>query len=230
MVVYKARRRTPYNRASPYPFVQLAGSSMDFALSTLIATVSAYWLGVGVMIVRVRRHARRVIGVVPEQRMERLMGLAWIPIVAAWIALPWLAAWRPQTGFAVPDWARSVEWYAAMRVVAAAVAVLCLALTIKCWARMGKDWRMAVTGEPTQPLITDGLFARIRHPIYAFSVLLMLCTMVILPTLPMLVAGVAHIVLMVMKARNEERHLLAHHGEAYAQYLARTGRFVPRRT
>ncbi len=201
---------------------------MDFALSTLIATVSAYWLGVGVMIVRVRRHARRVVGVVPEQPMERLMGLAWIPIVAAWIALPWLAYWRPQSGFAVPEWARAVEWVALLRILAAVVAVLCLAATIKCWARMGKDWRMAVTGEPSQPLITDGLFARIRHPIYAFSVLLMLCTMVILPTWPILVAGAAHITLMVLKARNEERHLLAHHGEAYARYLARTGRFVPR--
>lgn len=202
---------------------------MDVALCTLIATVSAYWLGVAVMIVRVRRHARRVVGVVPEQSLERVMGLAWIPIVAAWIALPWLAEWRPQSGFAVPEWARVTGWYALLRGVAAVVAVLCLGATIKCWARMGKDWRMAVTGEPSQPLITDGLFARIRHPIYAFSVLLMLCTMVILPTLPMLAAGLAHIALMVLKARNEERHLLTHHGAAYARYLAQTGRFIPRR-
>jgi protein-S-isoprenylcysteine O-methyltransferase Ste14 len=33
---------------------------------------------------------------------------------------------------------------------------------------------------------------------------------------------------MVVKARNEERHLLASHGEAYARYLEATGRFVPR--
>jgi protein-S-isoprenylcysteine O-methyltransferase Ste14 len=202
---------------------------MDSALLALVATVTAYWLGVGVMIVRVRRHARRVVGVVPEQARERLMGLAWVPIVIAWIGLPWLAAMRPQSVYAVPAWATALEWYALLRLLAAIVAVLSLAATVKCWARMGKDWRMAVTGEPTQPLITDGLFARIRHPIYSFSILLMLCSMVILPTLPMLLAGCAHITLMLLKARNEERHLLAHHGAAYAQYLARTGRFVPRR-
>jgi protein-S-isoprenylcysteine O-methyltransferase Ste14 len=72
------------------------------------------------------------------------------------------------------------------------------------------------------------MFRRIRHPIYAFSILLMLCTMVIVPTVPMLAFGVVHIGLMVLKARNEERHLLATHGEAYARYLASTGRFVPR--
>lgn len=201
---------------------------MDSALLTLVATLTAYWLGVGIMIVRVRRHARRVVGVVPEQRLERLMGLAWVPVVAAWIALPWLAMARPQTDFAVPAWATTLEWPVVLRLVASIVAVLSLAATVKCWVRMGKDWRMAVTGEPAQPLITDGLFARIRHPIYAFSILLMLCTMMILPTVPMLLVGGAHITLMLMKARNEERHLLAHHGEAYARYLARTGRFVPR--
>ena len=58
--------------------------------------------------------------------------------------------------------------------VAAIVAMASLALTIKCWARMGKDWRMAVTAEPDQPLITDGLFSRIRHPIYAFSIVIVL--------------------------------------------------------
>lgn len=201
---------------------------MDSALLTLVATLTAYWLGVGIMIVRVRRHARRVVGVFPEQRLERLMGLAWIPIVTAWIVLPWLAMARPQSVFAVPGWATALEWPSVLRLVASIVAVLSLAATVKCWAHMGKDWRMAVTGEPTQPLITDGLFARIRHPIYAFSILLMLCTVTILPTVPMLVVGSAHITLMLMKARNEERHLLAHHGEAYAQYLGRTGRFMPR--
>lgn len=202
---------------------------MDSALFVLVATLMAYWLGVGIMIVRVRRHARRVVGVVPEQRLERLMGLAWVPVVAAWIALPWLALARPQSIFAVPAWATTLEWPVVLRLLASIVAVLSLAATVKCWARMGKDWRMAVTGEPSQPLITDGLFARIRHPIYAFSILLMLCSTVILPTLPMFVVGCAHIALMLMKARNEERHLLAHHGAAYAQYLGRTGRFVPRR-
>ena len=56
----------------------------------------------------------------------------------------------------------------------------------------------------------------------------MLCTMVVVPTLPMLVLGVVHIALMVVKAVNEERHMLARHGAAYATYLEATGRFLPR--
>jgi protein-S-isoprenylcysteine O-methyltransferase Ste14 len=39
---------------------------------------------------------------------------------------------------------------------------------------------------------------------------------------------VIHVALVNAKAQNEERHLLATHGEAYARYVARTGRFLPR--
>ena len=201
---------------------------MDFPGVLLSATICAYWIGVGAMIVRVRRHARRVVGVVPEQRLERFMWLVWVPLVVAWIALPWLSLTRTQPPFALPGLVHANALYAALRWGAALLGVACLAVTIKCWARMGKDWRMAVTGEPDQALIMDGMFSRIRHPIYAFSILLMACTMVVVPTPLMISFGVIHIVLMVIKARNEERHMLASRGDDYARYLARTGRFLPR--
>ncbi len=201
---------------------------MDVPGMLLTATICAYWIGVGVMIVRVRRHTRRMVGVVPEQRLERFMWMLWVPLVAAWIALPWLALDRSAPPFGLPGFVRGADGYAGLRWLAALVALACLAGTIKCWARMGNDWRMAVTGEPGQALITDGMFRRIRHPIYSFSIMLMICTMIVVPTNLMLALGVIHIVLMVVKAHNEERHMLASHGDAYARYLADTGRFLPR--
>lgn len=200
---------------------------MDGPAALITATIWAYWFGVGVMIVRVRRHTHRNVGVVPEQQVERLMWLVFVPLVVAWCALPWFAQHRTDGWLALPEFARAPA-YAALRWVAAGIGVIALAATVKCWRRMGKDWRMAVTAEPDQALITDGLFARIRHPIYAFSILLMLCTLAVVPTLPMLVAAVVHLVMFVSKARNEERHMLAVHGAGYASYLARTGRFLPR--
>jgi protein-S-isoprenylcysteine O-methyltransferase Ste14 len=194
----------------------------------MTATILCYWLGVGVMIVRVRRHASRSAGTAQRQLLERFVVLIWVPLVVAWVMLPWLALERAQPPWGLPEFARAVPAYAALRWVAAIVGVACLAATIKCWARMGKGWRMAVTDDAEQTLITDGMFGRIRHPIYAFSILLMLCTMAVVPTPLMLLFGVIHIALMVVKARNEERHLLVRHGADYARYLAQTGRFVPR--
>jgi protein-S-isoprenylcysteine O-methyltransferase Ste14 len=200
----------------------------DLPLLVVAVTVSLYWTGVGAMVVRVRRHLRKDAGLVPEQARERMMWLVWVPLVASWIALPWLATTHAEAWLAVPSWAREGPMLA-VRVVAAVVAVGCLLATARCWKRMGDDWRMDVSSRSTA-LITDGPFRRIRHPIYAFSILLMICTAVVLPTAPMIAIAIVHVTLMHVKARNEEAHLASVHGAAYAQYAARTGRFVPRLT
>jgi protein-S-isoprenylcysteine O-methyltransferase Ste14 len=200
----------------------------DLPLVLLTATIWTYWIGVGAMVVRLRRRMRKKVGLVPEQRAEQYMWMVWVPLVVAWNLLPWLALTRTHAPLGLPDFARQDALYAGLRWGAAIVAILSLAITVKCWTRMGKDWRMDVSvAEPTT-LITDGAFAYIRHPIYAFSILLMLCTAAIVPTPPMAAVALIHILLMNLKARNEERHLLRAQGDAYARYLARTGRFFPR--
>lgn len=200
----------------------------DIPLAVLVATVASYWIGVGVMIARVRRQTRQVVGLVPEQRLERLMWLVWVPIVAAWIIVPWATLAGSAAVPRLPEFAVREPAYAALRWVAAVVAVIALAATIRCWLWMGSAWRMDVGIVHKTDLITDGLFARVRHPIYAFSILLMLCSSAIVPTAPMALIASAHVILMNIKARNEERHLVRVHGDAYVQYLRRTGRFFPR--
>jgi protein-S-isoprenylcysteine O-methyltransferase Ste14 len=196
----------------------------------LCATVWAYWLGVGIMIVRVHRKTSslRLGGLVPRQPLERLLWIVWVPLVASWLVLPYLALRRHGAWIRTPDWAIEDPAYAALRWVAAGVAIACLLLTAWCWARMDTNWSMAVSAEHKGELIVDGLFARVRHPIYTLSILLMLCTAAIVATPPMLLIAMVHVALMHLKARNEERHLLAVHGDAYAQYLRRTRRFSPR--
>jgi len=194
----------------------------------LVATIWTYWFGVGVMILRVHRKSRRLGGLVPEQRIERLLWLVLVPAVIAWIVLPYLALVRRGPWLRVPAFALESTGYSTLRWVAAGCALLCLLLTAWCWARMDSNWSMAVSEAQRGELIDDGLFARVRHPIYALSVLLMVCSAVVVATPLMAVVAVAHITVMVIKARNEERHMLKMHGDAYARYLRRTGRFVPR--
>ena len=198
----------------------------DIPLLILAIAVSAYWLGVGRMVIRVRHQTRHDVGVVPQQRQERIMWLVWVPLVVAWIALPWIALQRSDAPWGMPD--AGGPLYGALRFVAALVAIGCFAATARCWARMGKHWRMDIALDAKTELITDGPFRMIRHPIYAYQALLVVCSAVILPTVPMLLVAVVHIGLVNMKARNEERHLLSSHGDAYARYIERTGRFFPR--
>jgi protein-S-isoprenylcysteine O-methyltransferase Ste14 len=200
----------------------------DIPLAILTTAICSYWTGVGVMILRVRRKTHRAVGLVPEQRLERFMWLVWVPLVVAWIYVPWATLAGSGAVPALPDFALREPGYATLRWVAAAIAVVALGATIKCWARMGNDWRMDVALDSKTDLITDGLYARIRHPIYAFSIVLLLCSAAIVPTLPMLAIAAIQATLWNIKARNEERHLLGVHGDAYARYLSRTGRFLPR--
>ena len=189
-------------------------------------TVTAYWLRVGAMVHRARRKEHHDVGVIPERPGERMMWLLVVPIVVAWCALPWLGVSREQGPLAVPPFAREFP-YLALRWIAAAMVVACFVITLRAWRRMGRDWRMDISDRNTN-LITDGLFARIRHPIYAFSIAMMIATAIVLPTWSMIIVAIVHIALMNMKARNEESHLARLHGDAYARYVARTGRFLPR--
>jgi protein-S-isoprenylcysteine O-methyltransferase Ste14 len=141
--------------------------------------------------------------------------------------LPYLAATRSHLLLALPEFARQPPWLW-LRAAAALLGVACLALTVMVWRRMGKDWRMAVRVDRQSELITDGLFRFVRHPIYALSIALMVCSALVVPTLPMVAIAVLHIVLMNLKARNEERYLRAAYGERYAGYAQRTARFLPR--
>lgn len=202
-------------------------SIVDLPTLTVLLTVWIYWTIVAAMVVRRRRKTRKLSGVLPEQRLETLMWLIWVPLIAAWLTLPWLALGRVAGFLALPAFA-TADAFTLLRFIAALVALAALYGSVRSWRQMGRHWTMAVTRDETSILLTGGMFSRIRHPIYALSILLMLATLVVVPTAPMLAVAIIHVVLMSLKARNEEHFLLAAHGEAYARYCRSTGRFLPR--
>jgi len=84
--------------AGPKSAVPYNSGPMDVPGTLVAVIIVAYWLGAGAMIVRVRRHARRheqrAAEVLPKQPLERAMGLVWVPLIACWMVLPWLALSR----------------------------------------------------------------------------------------------------------------------------------------
>ena len=117
---------------------------------------------------------------------------------------------------------RALAWPAAL------VAVGAFAATLVCWKRMGKSWRMGIDPADKTQLVCSGPYAYVRHPIYALSSLIMLMTMIVLPSPLMLAVGVIHLRLLQWEAGREERYLLGVHGEEYRLYRTHTGRFLPR--
>jgi protein-S-isoprenylcysteine O-methyltransferase Ste14 len=150
-----------------------------------------------------------------------------MPAVVLWQVLPIVAASTSHSLWGLSTVAQYGGFWAA-RAAAAAVAVLALAGTVPCWLGMGRNWSMAVVPRKRSRLVTTGMFSRVRHPIYALSILLMLSTMVAVPTLAMIVVGLVHLWMIRGKAHSEEKFLRQVHGEDYAAYCARTGRFLPK--
>lgn len=193
--------------------------------------VSLYWSYVAYMIWRVRRDAGHVGKVlVPAQRREKLMWVLWAPVIAGWGSTPLRVVVGLSHRYDEPVFSPELTLSTAMlatRFVAAGVALGCLGLSIVTWRHMGEQWRMGI--DPTQKLrlLVDGPFGRVRHPIYSLSILLMLCSVAVLPSPIMILLATIHITLMHIKARNEERFLLDTMGPSYAEYCRTTGRFIP---
>jgi protein-S-isoprenylcysteine O-methyltransferase Ste14 len=77
-------------------------------------------------------------------------------------------------------------------------------------------------------LSTDGLNARVRHPLYTGLLLALLGYVLVAPTLPRLLFAVCSALYVVVGARLEEHKLLAHFGAAYARYRQRVPMLLPR--
>lgn len=191
--------------------------------------VFLYWAYVVAKLIRVRRRARWKNAAIPKQHLERAMWIVWVPLILLWIALPFVAPNQvPQRHpwLAIPE-AMTTTSALVLRWIAAATAAGAFAASLACWRFMGRHWRMAVDEEMTT-LLTTGPFSRVRHPIYALSILLMISTVIAAPSRALIIVAVIHVTLLLLKAVNEERFMRQAHGQAYDEYARRAGRFIPK--
>ncbi|MBN1092222.1 isoprenylcysteine carboxylmethyltransferase family protein [Blastococcus sp. TML/M2B] len=117
----------------------------------------------------------------------------------------------------------------AVEVVGLLVALAGFAATLAAQTGMGSSWRIGVDpGERTE-LVTSGVFALVRNPIFTAMVTAQLGVVLLVPTWVSALALVALVVAVQLQVRAvEEPYLRAVHGAAYDGYAAATGRFVPR--
>ena len=115
-----------------------------------------------------------------------------------------------------------------IQVTGIVVATAGIAATVYAQLQMGDAWRIGVDEQETTTLVRTGVFGRVRNPIYtagfAFAIGIALLT-------PNLVAFAAFVLLIatieLQVRRVEEPYLLRRHGDAYREYTASVGRFIP---
>ena len=81
--------------------------------------------------------------------------------------------------------------------------------------------------ENTAHLVTDGIFARIRHPMYTSLLLLTWGLFLKNTALPSLAVAAVTTLCILGAARMEEQENLAFFGHRYRTYMRRTYRFIP---
>lgn len=93
--------------------------------------------------------------------------------------------------------------------------------------QMGLSWRIGIDDQAPGPIVSRGLYARVRHPIY--TGMLLAVTGIACATADGLTIGVAGVawICVPIQARLEEQFLLSRYGDEYLRYMQRSGRFLP---
>jgi protein-S-isoprenylcysteine O-methyltransferase Ste14 len=127
--------------------------------------------------------------------------------------------WVMWSQVAVPGW---VRW------VAVVVAAATIPFTLWVFRSLGSNVSETILTKDDQQLVTSGPYRWIRHPLYSGAIFLLAALSIVAANWVMALIVVAVLAMLPELARREERHLLAKFGSAYAEYIRRTGRFVPR--
>jgi protein-S-isoprenylcysteine O-methyltransferase Ste14 len=117
---------------------------------------------------------------------------------------------------------------AAAQVAGLVLALAGFAATLAGQVGMGTSWRIGVDPAERTELVTGGVFAHVRNPVFTAMVAAQAGVVLMVPTWVSAAALAALVAAVQLQVRTvEEPYLLDVHGAAYAAYAARTGRYVP---
>lgn len=144
-------------------------------------------------------------------------------LIGIWI-LPGIYIFTP--------WLTPFDYTLPGRIMWPAIAVFTMSIILRWKAQttLGQAWSHTTELSDQHPLITDGLYSKIRHPLYASLILWAVAQLALLPNWIAGLAGpIAVALIWLIRVPAEEAMMRARFGEDYLQYSSRTGRLIPKR-
>lgn len=145
------------------------------------------------------------------------------------LVLAWVGFFVPLIWVATPAF-RFAEYPLRTGPLVAGVAcfVIGLWLFYRSHADLGTNWSVTLEMHEGHRLITQGVYRRVRHPMYSALLLYSIGQALVIPNW---VGGlsnlVAFVTLFALRVGPEERMMAQQFGNGYAQYTARTKRLIP---
>ena len=193
---------------------------MDPLVAKIIYVVG-YWIANFVIRApHIRVHQRAPIR---SNRKTRLDNSLFLTVGVGGFLVPLLYVFTPLLAFAnytIPLW-----------IGVTGVALLALGDWVfwKSHRDLGRNWSPTLEMREGHRLVTEGIYRRIRHPMYLSIWLLVIAQAMILPNY---VAGFSGLVpfalLYFQRVGKEEKMMGEEFGGEYEQYLRKTGRLVPK--
>jgi len=145
----------------------------------------------------------------------RPLGIAGMMGLVAYLINP---SWMEWSSVRLPAWLR---W---MAVGLGVIAGLLRSWTLR---RLGKNLTDTVVTRKEHKLVTTGPYRWMRHPFYTSTCLVVLANSLVAANWFLFVIGMVVFILLIIRTRKEEENLIARFGDDYANYMKRTGRFLP---
>jgi protein-S-isoprenylcysteine O-methyltransferase Ste14 len=180
-------------------------------------------LAASIVMVAIRApHGRRSRGV--KILKNRKGTLEVILLMLAWLGFFVPLVWVVSSVFAFAEYP--------LHVVPLAAGIVCfvagLWLFYRSHADLGTNWSVTLHVREQHRLVTQGVYRRIRHPMYTSLLLYSVGQALVLPDW---VAGPSYLItfglLFVFRVIPEERMMLEQFGSDYAAYMKKTTRLVP---
>ena len=183
-------------------------------------------LGVGRAVMLYRRGVRVVVIERERSPAQALGDLGQVVCLLVW-AYEVVAHTWPLSGGLAPAWLETrlidAPW---VHAAGALTVVGALALYAAALRAFGDSWRLGIDRRRAGALVTEGIFAYTRNPIYLSLDLFLAGTCLMQCRLIFVLLAVVNAAWFHNLVRREEHFLSEAYGEAYARYLARVGRYL----
>lgn len=146
----------------------------------------------------------------------RLSGLATFAAIITWLVSPATIAWG------------RLPLPTAIRWAFVGLGFGCTGLLYWTLSSLGKNLTDTIVTRTNATLVTRGTYRWVRHPFYVTGALMLLAITGLAANGLIGALGLIPLVLLAIRTPKEEQMLVARFGEAYEDYMQRTGRFVPR--